>query len=83
MENEVRVFSRTLLWTDSGVTYQPDQRDADRESFDDGAEGKQLCRAFFFFLIKKEPVAVSNEVPFKPFVSAETVKACALIGLHL
>ena len=38
---------------------------------------------FFFFLIKKEPVAVSNEVPFKPFVSAETVKACALIGLHL
>ena len=39
-------------------------------------------RALFFFLIK-EPVAVSNEVPCKPFVSAETLKACALVGLHL
>ena len=37
----------------------------------------------FFFLIKKEQVAVSNEVPFRPFVSSETLKACALIGLHL
>ena len=39
-------------------------------------------RALFFFLIK-EPVAVSNEVPYKPFVSAETLKACALVGLYL
>ena len=30
----------------------------------------------FFFLIKKEP-------QFKPSVLAETLKACALIGLHL
>ena len=37
----------------------------------------------FFFLISKEPVAFSNEVPFKPVVLAETLKACALIGLHL
>ena len=37
----------------------------------------------FFFLIKKEPVALTKVVPFKPFVSAETPKACALIGLHL
>ena len=35
----------------------------------------------FFFLIKKEPVA-SNEVSSNPFVSAETLKACALIGVH-
>ena len=27
-------------------------------------------------------MAVSNEVPSNPFVSAETLKACALIGLH-
>ena len=36
----------------------------------------------FFFLIKKEPLAVSSNVPSNPFVSAETLKACALIGLH-
>ena len=30
-----------------------------------------------------EPVAVSNKVPSNPFVSAETHKACAQIGLHL
>ena len=34
-----------------------------------------------FFLDKKESVA-SNVVPSNPFVSAETLKACALIGLH-
>ena len=37
----------------------------------------------FFFLIRKEPVALTQAVPFKPFVSAETLKACALIGWHL
>ena len=37
----------------------------------------------FFFLIKKEPVALAKAVPFNPFVSAETLKACALFGLHL
>ena len=30
-----------------------------------------------------ETVAVSSEMPCKPFVSAEALKACALIGLHL
>ena len=37
----------------------------------------------FFFLVKKEPVAFSSEVPFKPVVLAETLKACALIGQNL
>ena len=37
----------------------------------------------FFFLIRKEPVALTKAVPFKPFVSADTLKVCALIGLHL
>ena len=42
--------------------------------------GRKASSIFFF--IKKEPEA-SNEVPSNPFVSAETLKACALIGLHL
>ena len=37
----------------------------------------------FLFLIRKEPVALTKEVPFKPFLSAETLEACALVGLHL
>ena len=37
----------------------------------------------FFFLIQKEPVVASNEVLPNPFVSAETLKVCAIIGLHL
>ena len=37
----------------------------------------------FFFSVRKEPVALTKAVPFKPFVSAQTLKACALIGLHL
>ena len=28
-------------------------------------------------------MALTKAVPFKPFVSAETLKACVLIGLHL
>ena len=36
----------------------------------------------YFFLIMKEQVA-SNKVLPNPSVSAETLKACALIGLHL
>ena len=32
---------------------------------------------------KKKPEVVSNEVLPDPFVSAETLKACALIDLHL
>ena len=36
-----------------------------------------------FLPYKKEPVVASNEVLPNPFVSAETLKACALIGLHL
>ena len=37
----------------------------------------------FFFLIQKESVVATNEVLPNPFVSAETLKASALIGLHL
>ena len=37
----------------------------------------------FFFLIKKSPLLFTEAVQFKPFVLAETLNACALIGLHL
>ena len=37
----------------------------------------------FFFLIKKESFALTKAAVIKPFVPAETLKACALIGLHL
>ena len=37
----------------------------------------------FSFLIRKEPVAFAQAVPFDPFVPAEPLKGCALIGLHL
>ena len=37
----------------------------------------------FFFLIKKEQVVAPNKLLPNPFVSAETLKAGALIGLHL
>ena len=37
----------------------------------------------FFFLLKKEPVVLSEVVEFGPCFSAETVKACALFGLHM
>ena len=37
----------------------------------------------FFFLIKKEQVVASYEVLPNPYVSVETLNACALIGLHL
>ena len=37
----------------------------------------------FFFFIKKEQVVASTEVLPNPCVSAETLKACALIGVHL
>ena len=39
--------------------------------------------ARFFFFIRKEPVALTKAVPFKLFLSTESLKACALIGLHL
>ena len=29
MENEKRVLNRTLRWTDSGITYEPDHRHAE------------------------------------------------------
>ena len=35
-----------------------------------------------FFLVKKEPVALTKVVPFKPVVHSETLKAGALVGLH-
>ena len=37
----------------------------------------------FFFLIQKEPVVASNEVLPNPYVSEETLKVCAMFGLHL
>ena len=37
----------------------------------------------FFFLLNEEPVVLSELVNFGPCISAETVKACALIGLHV
>ena len=37
----------------------------------------------FFFLTKKEPLALTKAVEFRPLVRAETLRACALIGLHL
>ena len=37
----------------------------------------------FLFLIKKEPFALTKAVEFRPSVAAETLKACALIGLHM
>ena len=40
------------------------------------------CELFFFFM-KKEQVVASNGVVPNPCVSAETLEACALIGLHL
>ena len=36
-----------------------------------------------FFLNKKECFALTEAVQFQPFFPAETLKACALIGLHL
>ena len=38
--------------------------------------------AEFFFFIKKEPFALTAAVQFKPFVPAESLKACALIFRH-
>ena len=35
-----------------------------------------------FFIVKKEPNVPSELVEFGPCVSAKTLKACALIGLH-
>ena len=40
------------------------------------------CRALFLS-IKKEPVVATKNVSSNSFVSAETLKACALVGLHL
>ena len=37
----------------------------------------------FFFLLKKEPMVLSELTEFGPCFSAETVKACTLIGLHM
>ena len=47
---------------------------------------KKNWRALFLLallFVKKELVVASNEVLPNPFVSAETLKACALICLHL
>ena len=36
-----------------------------------------------FSLLKTEPMVLSELVEFGPCFSVETVKACALIGLHM
>ena len=38
---------------------------------------------FFFLMKKREPMVLSEWVEFEPCISAETVKACALIRLHI
>ena len=43
-----------------------------------GTQGELL-----FFLIEKEPFVLTMEVEFRPCVAAETLKACALVGLHM
>ena len=40
-------------------------------------------RFFFFFFIMWKPVALTQAMPSEPFVCAEALKACALIGPHL
>ena len=37
----------------------------------------------FFYLLKKEPMVLSDLVEFGPVFTAETVKPCALIGLYM
>ena len=37
----------------------------------------------YFFLLKKEPMVLRELVRFGPSMTVETVKACALIGLHM
>ena len=37
----------------------------------------------FFFVLNKEPMVLSELIEFVPVSSTETVKACALIGLHI
>ena len=37
----------------------------------------------FFFLLKKEPLVLSESVEFGPSISAVTVKARAVLGLHM
>ena len=47
-------------------------------------QGKNGPRGeLFFFLVKKEPVGFLSEVPLKPVVPAETLKACALVRPHV
>ena len=36
-----------------------------------------------FFLVRKEPFVLTKAVEFRPCVTAETLKVCALIGLHM
>ena len=38
---------------------------------------------FFFLTKKKEPMVLSELIDFRPCISADTVKACASIGLHM
>ena len=41
------------------------------------------CGDLSFFLSKKEPMVLRELVRFGPSIPVETVKACALIGLHM
>ena len=48
-----------------------------------GCPGEMWVTLRAFSSSKKEPVALTKAVPSKPSVSSETLKACALIGVHL
>ena len=41
------------------------------------------CGELFFFLLKEEPMVLSELVRFGNSIPVEPVKACALIGLHM
>ena len=41
-----------------------------------------VWRALLLPFLKKEPMVLSELVRFGPSIPVETVKACALIGLH-
>ena len=47
------------------------------------AAGQYGPHGELFFFLKKEPMVLSELVELMPCISAETVKACALIGLHM
>ena len=41
------------------------------------------CGELFFFLLKEEPMVLRELVWFGPSIPVETVKACAMVELHM